>query len=392
MRPEPPKSGNRIFLEKISFLWETLSFSWKMVLKNIFRSKKRFIFITIGMALSFSMIFLTVHLKNAFFDIFDEHYGQFLKFDYNINFDKPLNKSVIKDFEHIIDIDAIEAKAEFPFEIIHGHRKKVVNIIGLNKNTQFYHFINLNNKKINLPTKGIVLSEGLAKFLEVKKGDAIKINSFIPYRDDLYIEVNEIIRQSLGMNAYMDIKQMNKNLLDDELATGVMINSTDSVKNKLEDVKNISSLQSLDDLINTFLELLELSQASIWIMVIFSGILGFSIVYNTTIMSISERSLEFSSLRVMGFSRKEIYLFILKENFIMTIVGILFGIPIGGIMIRGVEKAFSNDLFTMHSKISMNTYMTSIFLTIFFVCFAQLFTIRKIYKLDFMEALKSRIS
>jgi putative ABC transport system permease protein len=392
MQPEPPASGRRIFLEKIDFFWKRISFSWKIVLRNILRSKKRFIFITLGLSLSFSMLFLTVYQQNAFFDIFNNHYGEFLRFDYSINFDQPLNQSVVKEFKHIIKIEAIEPKSEFPFEIIHGHKKKVVTIVGLTKNTQFYKFINLKDKKITLPSKGILLSEGLANYLGVKKGEFIEINSFIPYRENVSMKVKGIIKQSLGMNAYLSINRMNKELLDDELATGVLIHSKDPIKEKLEDIKNISSLQSLQDLVDTFLDLLELSKASIGIMVIFSGILGFAIIYNTTIMSISERKLEFSSLRVMGFSRKEIYLILLKENFIMTLFGILLGIPIGHWMIRGVEKAFSNELFTLHSKITGNTYMTAIFLTIFFVFLAQLFTLRKIYKLDFLEALKSRIS
>jgi len=392
MRPEAPKVGKRILVENIKMLWSKLSFSWKMVVRNIFRSKKRFLFILFGISLSFSMLLVTFHQLDAFFHIFNSHYGDFQRMDYNMNFSKPLNKKVIKDINHIIDVDSIEPKIEFPFEIINGWRSKVVNIIGVEKSTIFYNFVNTDDKKIDLPHKGIVITENLAKYLHIKKGDIVTINSFIPHREDIKIEVKDIVKQSLGINAYMNIEEMDKMLLDEELVTGVYFNSRDDVKKKLDNLKNVTSLQSLEDLKNVFKQFLNMTYASIGILVVFSSILGFAVVYNTTIMGISERKLEFSSLRVMGFFRKEIFLMIVKENLIITILGILIGIPMGRVFITGVEKAYSNDLYTLHAVVNTKTYIWAASITILFVIAAQLFTLKKIYKLDFMEALKSRIS
>lgn len=392
MRPEAPKTGKRVLLEKIKFIWNKITFSWKMVIRNIFRSKKRFIFITLGISLTFSMTLLTIHLQKASIALFNIHYGEFQQMDYNINFNKPMNKRVIKDIENIIKVEEIEGKIEYPFEIIHGWKSKVVNIIGVEKDTKFYNFINLQDKKINLPSKGIVISENLAKYLDVKVGEKVKIKSFIPHRDDVYLEVKDIIKQGLGINGYMDIDFMAHKLLDSEMITGIYLNSNDNVKEKFIDMKNVSTVQSLQDLIDIFKQFMKLSIYSIGIMLIFSGILGFAIVYNATIMSITERTLEFSSLRVMGFSRKEIFKIIVKENVIMTIIGIIIGMPIGGIMIRSIEEVYSNDLYTIQAPISVETYIFASLSTLLFVFLSQLSTLKKIYKLDFIEALKSRIS
>ena len=392
MRPEAPVSGKRILIEGIKILWTRLSFSWKMVMRNIFRSKKRFLFNLIGVSLSFGMIFITLYQLNAFFYIFETHYGDFQKMDYSINFSRPLNVSVVKDLTHIADIDHIEPKSEFPFEIINGWRSKVVNIIGVKRDTIFYEFKNIEKEKIKLPREGIVLTENLARTLDVGKGDRIIINTFIPHREDVKIEVKDVIEQSLGINAYMDIEKMNDILLDNELMTGVYLNSGDRVKEKLNNLKNITSLQSVEDLKNVFKQFLNLTYTSIGMLIIFSGILGFAVVYNTTVMDISERRLEFSSLRVMGFSRKEIFFMIIRENLVMTFFGILVGIPVGRMFVRGVQEAFSNDIFTLKAPIAINIYFFAAIFTVFFVVAAQLFTLRKIYKLDFIEALKSRIS
>ncbi len=392
MRPEAPKSGKRILAERIKLVWNNLSFSWKMVTRNIFRSKKRFLFIVFGISLSFGMLLLTFYQFSTFFTIFDKHYGEFQRMDYSINFSQPMNKSVIKDLENIVDVDAIEGKVEFPFEMKNGWKSKVINILGLEKDTIFYSFENLAGQNIDLPQEGIVISENLANFLDLKKGDTVIIDSFIPNREDFSLEIKDVIQQSLGINAYMEIEQMQSTLLDKELVTGAFFNSQDNVKKKLINLKNITSVQSLQDLRNIFEQFLNLTISSISILVVFSSILGFAVVYNSTVMGISERRLEFSSLRVMGFSRKEIFWMIVKENLVMTIFGILAGIPIGLTFIRGVGEAFSNELYTLKADTSPSTYLLSILFTIIFVILAQLFTLRKIYKLDFMEALKSRIS
>lgn len=392
MRPELPKSGGGIFIDRITILWNRMTFTWKMVLRNIFRNKKRFIFITLGIALTYSVIFLPLNSKDAFVSMFNTHYGEFQRMEYNISFSKPLNKNVIKDIKNIIKVDRIEPKIEYPFEIEYGHKSKVVNIIGLQKNTRFYKFTNIDGNTVYLKDKGILLTEGLAKYLGVEAGDKVKIKNFIPDKKDIYLQVTDIIKQSLGINGYMNIDEMEEKLVDNNMITGVYLDSNDNVKSKLGNLSNITSIQSLQDMSDIFKQFLDLTIYSVSIMTLFGGILGFAIVYNSTIMSINERRLEFSSLRVMGFSKRDIYKMLSRENMVMTILGIIIGLPIGQYMIRILEEVYSTEIYTMEVQTSFLTYVESILLTILFVMLAQLFTLKKINKLDFMEALKNRIS
>ncbi|WP_069649911.1 ABC transporter permease [Caloranaerobacter ferrireducens] len=392
MRPEPPKSGGRIFIDRVSVLWSRLTFTWKMVLRNIFRNKKRFIFITLGIALTYSVTFLPLSARDAFVSMFSTHYGEFQRMEYNISFSKPLNKKVIKDIKNIINVDHIEPKIEYPFEIEYGHKSKVVNIIGLQKDTRFYKFTNIDGDVISLKDRGIFLTEGLAKYLGVEVGDNVKIKNFIPDKEDVYLRVSGIIKQSLGINGYMNIDEMEEKLVDNNVITGVYLNSDDNVKSKLENMSNITSIQSLQDMKDVFKQFLDLTMYSVSLMTLFGGVLGFAIVYNSTVMSINERRLEFSSLRVMGFSKRDIYNMLSRENRVMTILGIIIGLPIGQYMIRMLEEVYSTEMYTMDVQTSLLTYIGAILLTMLFVTLAQLFTLRKINRLDFIEALKNRIS
>jgi len=391
MRPVAPKKGKRIFIEKIDVIWNKVSFTKKIVIRNIFRSKKRFVFIAMGISLTFAMTMLPFNMVNQFFSMFEVQYGKFQKAEYTVNFDRPININNIKNVKELIDVDEIEPKLEYPFEIVNGWKKKTVVIIGLKKDTELYEFEDVYGHKVKLPKDGILLSENLAKSLNVKKGDALKIKSFIPSKDDEYLIVRNIIKQNLGINAYMDIDYMGKVFLDKGIMTSVILNSEDKeIKLKLNRLNNVISVQSMAEISEGFREFMKLSIFSISIMLIFSGILGFAIVYNSTIMSINERNLEFSSLRVMGFHKNEIFNIVSMETLYMTIVGILLGFPLSKLFIIGLAESFSTDLYTMSSNINLNEYIITTIATIIFVFFAQMMTYKKINNLDFIEALKNR--
>ncbi|MCC5909661.1 MAG: FtsX-like permease family protein [Clostridiaceae bacterium] len=392
MRPEAPKAGGRILLEKITFLWQRISFSWKMVIRNILRNKRRAAFLVLGIALTYGITMVPVFMASVWGNLFTIHYGEFQTMEYNIDFAKPMNHNAIRELTQILEVDHIEPKVEIPFELRNGWRKKNVSVIGIPQDTAFYNFKSPSGTPIVVPRDGIILTEGLGKILGVEIGEEIVLKNFIPDREDTTILVEGMTQQHLGTNAYMNIDTLNHVLGERDMITGVMMNSEDQVVLKLQDVKNISQVQSVEDMMNSFLEFMDMIIYSVGIMMLFGGILGFAIVYNTTIISISERTMEFSSLRVMGFDKKEIYKMISRENGLMTMLGILLGVPIAYGMCYGVVSAFATDLYSIPLIIEPRSYGVAAIATIVFVTVAQLATIKKIYRLNFIDALKNRVS
>lgn len=392
MRPEAPKVGGRIWLEKMKLIWNNISFSGKMVIRNILRNKKRATFLIVGIALTYSITMIPVFMASVWTNLFELHYGEFQTMEYNIDFAGGMNDNALRELSQLVEINYIEPKMEIPLELRNGWKKKVVSVIGIDPNTNFYHFKSPQGYPINLPREGIIVSESLAKSLGVQVGDEIIIKNFLPNKEDKPILIKGITKQYLGSNAYIDIEAMNSLLGEKGMITGVMINSKDDVVHKLQNVKNIRQVQSVLDMKNSFLEFMDMMIYSVGVYMIFGGILGFAIVYNVTIISISERTVEFSSLRVMGFDKKEIYKMITKENSIMAVFGILIGMPLGYAMCQGLVSSLSTELYTIPLVMEPMSYVMTALATMVFVAIAQLATIRKIYRLNFMEALKNRIS
>jgi len=392
MKPEPPKQGKKILLENFKIFWNRLTFSWRMVYRNIFREKKKFIFIAAAVCITCSLMMMTMWMNAIIEVMFLEHYTDFMKMEYNVGFRGFHDERVLKEVKENINYNHMEGRIELPFEIKNGRHSKIVNVIGLEERTEFYDFRDLDGNKFTIPKEGILISSNLARALDADKGDRILLESFTPDSEGKYVTVKGVIEQSLGINGYMNINYVNEMFLDKSIINGVYINSDDDVKVKLDDINNIMSIQSQEDMKGTFEELTGLLTVYMGVMVIFSGMLGFVILYSMTLMSINERTLEFSSLRVMGFTKNEIFKMLIKENMVMSVLGIMAGIPLGKWLVDYMGIMFNTDIYTLQGHISTTEIINAIILTIIFIISAQLMTYAKIKKLDFMQALKSRIS
>ncbi len=392
MRPEAPRTGKRILLERIGFIWKHVPFSWKMVIRNMMRNKRRFAFLVLGLALAYAINTVPLFMTEAIVSMFELQYGEYQRMDYSIEFAAPQNANTIVEINNLAKIKKVEPKLEYPFELINGWREKTVSITGIPKDTEFYVFKDRSNNNIKLPEKGIFITEAIAKDLNVGKGDTITIRNFLPGKADVTVQVSDIFKQYLGVNAYMNIESMDELLMDEQMITGVNAASGDDLKEKLKDVAGISSVRSIGDIKQIFVEFLDTMNIMIMFYLLFGGVLGFALIYNATIIGISERTNEFASLRIMGFDKKDIFGMITKENFVLAAIAIMTGIPLGASMIKGMGVTFSSDMITFPVLMTPGIFIKAALASVFFVIIAQLATLKKVYNLNFIDALKSRIS
>ena len=393
MKSESPKVGKRIFLEALPALWKRFTFSHKLTVKNILRNKRRAGFVLCGIALSYAMMMFITSMPKLVDDMMTDHYKEFQKMEFIVDFNAPVNRSALSDLAHIVDVKRIEGKLEYPFEFVSGNRKQVASIVGLPSDTEFYSFKNTNGYSVPLPQTGVLISENMAGNLKVAAGDVVKLNSFIPGRGSVYVEVKDVIKQTLGMNAYMDIRQMGEKLMEKNAINGAYLDSDDAgIYEKLAKVSKVSSVLSVEESRAAFEEYMAVMNTAIVFMVLFAGVLSFCVVYNSTSIIIGEREHEFSALRVLGLSQNEIFRMILNENNILLVAGIIVGIPLGMFFQSTMSTIMSTDLYTFDMKAGPASIVAATLLTALFVFFAQFATYRKIRRLDLLAALKNRMN
>lgn len=392
MKPEAPKSGGRILLERIKPLWRRLSFSWKIVARNCFREKRRVLFVGAASAIACGMMIMTFWMKDICDIIFFKHYGEFLRMDYSISFDSFAGERIIDEIIKETGSHRIEGKTEFPFELEKGRNSKVVNVIGFKNSFGFYDLRDENGNSQAIPDTGMLISSNLAKSLGVSTGDKIYVKNLLPEKNDMFVDVKGIVKQSLGINAYMDIDYLNENFIEKGTLNGALADMSVEMSERMTDMERISSVQSQSDMRDMFMEFMGLVNAMIAVIIVFSGMLGFVIVYSMTVMSINERTGELSSLRVMGFTKGEIFRLLMRENMVVSFIGVLFGIPVGIWLVDYVGALFTTDMYTMSEPVNAVSIVMAVIMTMSFLAMSQAACYVKIHRLDFMQSLKSRIT
>ena len=392
MRPEPPVAGHRLLIERLTFLWKRIAFSWKMVIRNIFRNKKRYATLALGIALTYSVTLVAMNMGGIWDQIFDEQYGKMYSMDYNIDFNRMTSHNAINELHQLADLEAVEPRLELPLEVRSDWHRKSVAVVGIPADSQMYHLESSPGVPLKLQHNRLYLTSGLARALEVETGDLVLVKNYLPDRDDFWIEYGGDVNQYLGMNGYMTLKTMEHYVADPGHITGLSVKTDANLTSILDDARNVQQVQSLTQMRELFAEYTELIVVTIGIMVMLGGIIGFAIVYNITLISINERVMEFSSLRVMGFHRKEIFRMITRENAIISLIGILLGIPLGRWMMASMMEAMSTEVYSMPGTVSNTVLVQTAVAVIVFVTVAQLATFVKIRNLSFIEALKNRMT
>jgi putative ABC transport system permease protein len=249
---------------------------------------------------------------------------------------------------------------------------------------------------IDIGEDGLVLSQKLAEMLDLKIGDIVEMEPMMGrVTRKRSVKVTKIVQQYFGASGYMNIEALSR-VLDEPFAMNAVLLTTEpgkerSLNHELEDIPLVASISIKNDTIDSMANTME-QQMNVmsFVTIIFAGLIAFSIIYNITSVSLSERERELASLRVMGFTKKEVGRLLYHENIIMGILGILIGVPLGILLCRGLVTAFDTEMIRLPFYLSPRTFMVSISCTILFVFISNLAIRHKINNLDLVETLKER--
>lgn len=394
MRNEIPKSGRRIFLERIKFIWNRISFGTKMSMRNVFRNRKRAIMTAFSTSLTIMFIIVAMFFMDSIDYILSQHFTVFQQQDYKLTYSKPEGNEIIENLNSIDGIQKSEPILELPMDVIKGNRKDEALIVGLKTNTSLYSFSDKDKKPTKIPKDGILLSESMAKRLSIKKGEAVTIAVYSNLKTEKVLRVAGIIKQYAGSNCYMNIEELQEITNFNDHINGTLLkidNSKDEVVKKiLLENKNISTIESRKKSFESFKALMEFMYVFFIVMIVFGSIMGFAIIFNTTVINIIERKRELASLKVLGYSRKEIVATVFKENIFLGILSLVPGLLIGRLLCNVFASQFSNEFFTFEIYIRFRTYIIAIVIMFAFIILAQFANRRNIVGLDMIEVLKDR--
>lgn len=394
MRSEAPLSGKRVFLERVSFVWNRLSFGWKMSIRNIFRSRARTLFTIAGMMATIMFFMVSLFFLDSIDYLLYQNFCVFQKQDYKISFSGPASYYDALELESIEGIRRVEPLLELPVEIKNGWKEESTLLVGITGENDFYRLVDSSFMPVKLPEEGMLMAHTIAEKLDIRAGDTVKIKLYLGKPLEKYVKVAGIVKQYAGFSCYMNIDELGRLSEEGRFATGALADirpdKYDSASRELNDISGIETVEVRSDVFKDFEQFLQLMNTFVGFMIFFGTIMGFAIIYNTTVINIMERRRELASLKVLGYSAREVENTILRENIMTGIISIIPGILFGGFMCRFLAGMFSNEIFALEVVISPRTYIIAVLSIFLFAVLAQHANRKSISGLDMVEVLKNR--
>ncbi|AGL02407.1 ABC transporter permease [Desulfoscipio gibsoniae] len=396
MRPEPPKGGGRTPVESCSWLWHRLDTAWKMSIRSAARNLGRFGITMVGVVFAVGMLVVSLFTIDAVDYMIKSHFYQNQRYDYLVRFTAPVKESELLSIERIEGVQRSEPLLEIPVKIKFNGKSEDDSITGINPGTTLKRLSDHQERSIEVPLEGMLISQRTADRLGAKVGDMVEVETMLgigPARQTP-VKIMGINRQLVGGGCFVSLKQANSLLHERQLVSGVMLKMdpalTAGLEAELEEMTGVSSILSRQKELDNFNKNMEAMIYSITVMVFFALLLGFAIVYNSSVISFSERQKELASLRVLGYSIKEVSGILLKENLLQSLLGVALGLPFGYLMVKGYISTVSTDLFTYPVLIYPATYLYAVLGGFFFIIVAHLLAVRGVKQLQLVEVLKNK--
>ena len=392
LRPIAPPIGKKILLEKISFIWDKLKYSNKLTIRNIFRYKRRIAMSIFGIA-SCTMILLSGYgIKDSIAYVVDKQYNEINHNDVLISLDGKLKKEELDQF---INNNDIEFNVYARIDQVEVDNKRLSFIIPYD-NEEFKKtltLIDVNTKEeINLKEDSIVVTEKFAKYFKKKVGDTIKILE----SNNLVYEfpISNICENYIGDYIYMSKDTYSKNIDEYKINTEYLKfkdlsrenEIMSNIKNNNSHILSTVSISNAKELANTLFKSLN---SIVIVLILFSGALSFVVFYSLAYINMSERQREIATLKVLGYYNREVDNYILKEEFIITIIGILVGLFFGTLYAYMLIDSIEINTMQYIKSIHLDSYIqTFVFMIIFglIVSIGVHYTLKKI---NLIESLKS---
>lgn len=397
MRAKAPKGVHSNFAKKLPFLKVIFHARGFMALRNMSRNKARSFVVIIGIVFSFGMMVMVGLMSQMMSSMFETHFTKVLKYDAEIvleNYvhDKNGLSDVLKLDPAKAKITAAEGILNVPFRMHNGHFQTGSNITGI-KTDSFLYKLYDDNRKINLPIERskIVLSTAVANNLKVKKGDIIYMQTPL-VKDEIRVQISDVVAMNLGGGAYMNLDDLNEIIGEHELINSILVRSDHpaQLKSELLFAKNVQKVMDkkateklYSDFIGSYTVIINMLQ-------IIGVLISFVIIYNTAIISLSERSREYATLRVLGLQLNEVSEIMSFEYWLLAGIGAILGVPFAQLLNNAIVQMIDVEGMIWPSTIPISSYIVGFIGLIISVWLSNKVSARRIHKLQLVEVLKER--
>ena len=391
LRPKAPPKGKKILLEKVKIIWNRFKFSNKVTARNIFRYKKRTSMTVLGIVGCTVLLIAGYAIKDSIINISNVQFGEVFKYHNTIYIDENIAD---EKREEIFNNEHIKEKA-YTYHSKVKTKEMEVSLIVPDNEEIFKHLFILKEKGANteleLENNKVIITSKLAKKLKVKQNDKIEITDV---NNNIYnFEISGIAQNYIGDFIYMNKATYEACLYNYRINMAYItfdnLENENEVTTKLLENEEILGILSNQASLESFSNLFKTLDTVVLILVIFSGTLALVVLYNLAYINISERQREIATLKVLGFNHKEVNDYIIKEEIIITILGILIGLIVGTWFGMIIVETIELDIAEFIKTITPISYLKTLGFMIVFSIIVNIRVRLVLKKIDMIESLKS---
>lgn len=443
MIPRAPKAGKRILLERISFLWNRLSFSYKATLRNIFRYKKHLFMTVIGVAGCTALMVAGFGIQDSLTKLVNTQYDNILKYDMRIELSEDSSDQILDEF--LEDKDHLRIMTASMDLTGQENKESISSTIYVPEQpSRLKQFVTLQDRKsgdpVDFDADSVVITEKMADILEASPGDTVTLTDSDGIHSDFTL--TGITENYAGCYVYMapeiyakafgspssasgggadttsasgiDPAAGNSDAAPAADSDGMSVTGADSLA--AADIKYNgyllkSGITGLDEQEKTTEHLLESEYVSsteftsqsreiyeiimdsltflVYVLIVFAGLLAAVVLYNLTNININERTRELATLRVLGYHHKEVSAYIFREIAILSVIGTLVGLLLGKILHYYVIIIAESADMVFGRELDPSTYIKSALFTLIFSALVDVIMSRKLRRIDMAASMKA---
>jgi putative ABC transport system permease protein len=394
MRPEPPARYRASAIERLG-LGALLGPASRMVVRNLERQPVRALTSIVGIALSAAMLVLGMFFLDAIDEMMRIQFEVIQRQDLTVAFVEPRSRAAYFELERLPGVMAVEPMRNVPVRLRAGHRSRQLAIVGLEPSPSLQRVVNTSGEPVTLPPEGLVLSRALGELLGVSAGDTIQVEVLEGRRRTERVPIVALVDEYLGLSAYMTMDALHGLAMESATLSGgyLLVDRAreDALYRRLKAIPAVASVALKRAAVESFEKTMgETMGVMIFFNVMFAGTIAFGVVYNAARVSLSERSRELASLRVLGFTRREISAILLGELAVVTVLAIPAGLGIGYALAAAVVASFETEMYRFPVIVSPRTYAIASAVTVVAAAASGLIVRRRLDRLDLVEVLKTR--
>jgi putative ABC transport system permease protein len=394
MRPEAPARFRRSVLERLG-LARYLSAPVRMILRNVGRHPVRAATSIIGIAASVAMLILGTFFLDSIAVLMDVQFFVIQRQDITVSFVLPASGRALHEIRRLPGVIDAEPMRAVPARLRAAQRSRIVSLQGLVANAELNRVVDVAGGPMRLPPDGLVLSLKLAEVLDARVGDLVTVEVLDGRRPIAQVKVAGIVEEYMGTSAYMEIDAVRRLVKEGGTLSGAFLKVDQaharSLYDRLKQTPMVAGVSLKRSAIESFEKTLaETFYVMIFFNLLFSSVIAFGVVYNAARVSLSERSRELASLRVLGFTRGEISFILLGELAVVILLAIPLGLLLGYAFAGALVAAFNTELYRFPLVITPRTYAYAATAVLVAATVSGLAVRSRLDHLDLVAVLKTR--